>query len=83
MSRHVAKNLRARQGRWNAATQQRITVTSSLLASIKNVKMLGMQEAVTEHVEELRRREMDAARGVRWLMVAYNASGKIVSLMLN
>ncbi|ROV96362.1 hypothetical protein VPNG_09065 [Cytospora leucostoma] len=80
MSRHVAKNLRARQGKWNAATQQRITVTSSLLASIKNVKMLGMQEAVTEHVEELRRREMDAARGVRWLMVAYNASANALGM---
>ncbi|KAK7743466.1 hypothetical protein SLS53_004000 [Cytospora paraplurivora] len=80
MSRHVAKNLRARQGKWNAATQQRIAVTSSLLASIKNVKMLGMQEAVTEHVEELRRREMDAARGVRWLMVAYNASANALGM---
>lgn len=67
---------RHEQGKWNAATQQRISVTSSMLGAIKNIKMLGMQQTVADHVEDLRKQELAAARGVRWLMVAYNASGK-------
>lgn len=76
VSRYVAIHLKAEQGKWNTATQQRLSVTSSMLGSMKNTKMLGMQQAVANHVEDLRRREMNAAKGVRWLMVAYNASGE-------
>lgn len=76
VSRYVAINLKAEQGKWNRATQQRLSVTSSMLGAMKNIKMLGMQQTIASHVEDLRRQEMDAARGVRWLMVAYNASGE-------
>lgn len=50
-----------------------------MLGAMKNIKMLGMQEPVTDHAEDLRQQEMNAAKGVRWLMVAYNASGKLSS----
>ncbi|KUI57164.1 Multidrug resistance-associated protein 1 [Cytospora mali] len=80
MSRYVTKHLKAEQGKWNTATQQRISATSSMLASIKNIKMLGFQEAMVNHIEDLRRQEMDAARGVRWLMVAYNASANALGM---
>lgn len=43
--------------------------------------MLGMQQIVEEHIDNLRRQELDAAQGVRWLMVAYNASGEPASLI--
>lgn len=76
MSRYVAKTLKPAQGKWNKATQQRISVINSMLGSVKNIKMLGLQQSVTSHVEELRNREMHAAAGVRWLSVAYNASGE-------
>lgn len=79
MSRHVAIHLKAEQGMWNATTQKRISVTSSMLGAIKNIKMLGMQQPISDHVEDLRVREMGAAKGVRWLMVAYNASGEPLS----
>lgn len=77
VSRYVAIHLKAEQGKWNTATQQRISVTSSMLGAMKNIKMLGMQQTVADHVENLRQQEMNAAKGVRWLMVAYNASGKL------
>lgn len=79
MSRYVAVNLKAEQGKWNTANQQRISVTSSTLGAMKNIKMLGMQQPVADHIEDLRRQEMNAAKGVRWLMVAYNASGELSS----
>lgn len=47
-----------------------------MLGSIKNIKMLGLQQSIVNHVEDLRNQEMHAAAGVRWLSVAYNASGK-------
>lgn len=58
------------------ATQQRISFTNSTLGSIKNIKMLGMQQAVAGRIEDLRQHEIDAARGVRLLAVQYGASGK-------
>lgn len=76
MSRYVAKTLSPAQGRWNKATQQRISVINSMLGSIKNIKMLGLQRSVMDHVEDLRNQEIVAAAGVRWLSVAYNASGQ-------
>lgn len=76
MSLYVAKTLKPAQGKWNKATQQRISVINSVLGCVKNIKMLGLQQSVTSHVEELRDQEMNAAAGVRWLSVAYNASGE-------
>lgn len=38
--------------------------------------MLGMQQAVADRIRDLRRNEIDAARGVRLLTVQYGASGK-------
>lgn len=55
VSRYVAINLKVEQGRWNKATQQRISATSSMLGAMKNIKMLGMQESVASHVQDLRK----------------------------
>jgi ABC-type multidrug transport system fused ATPase/permease subunit len=76
-SKYVAKNLKTRQSDWNAATQRRLAVTSAVLGSMRDVKMLGMQGAAEEHILRLRHEEMDKARRVRWMMVVYNASGKL------
>lgn len=77
VSRYVAQHLKPEQGKWNVATQQRISFTNSILSSIKNIKMLGMQQAVADRIQDLRKHEMDAARGVRLLTVQYGASGKL------
>lgn len=77
MSRYVAQHLKPEQGKWNVATQQRISFTNSVLSSIKNIKMLGMQQAVADRIESLRKHEIDTARGVRLLSVQYGASGKL------
>jgi ABC-type multidrug transport system fused ATPase/permease subunit len=76
-STYVAKNLKARQSGWNEATQRRLAVTSAVLGSMRDVKMLGMQDAAEENILRLRREEMDRARRVRWMMVVYNASGEL------
>ncbi|KAI1383398.1 ABC transporter [Hypoxylon trugodes] len=74
MSQYVAKNLRSRMGSWNDATQARISMTSATVGAIKNIKMLGLQDAISARIEQLRQNELHTASGVRWMMVAYNAS---------
>lgn len=74
MSRYVAKNLRSRQGGWNEATQNRISMTSAAISAIKNVKMLGLQDVISERIQRLRQTELHMASRVRWMTVAYNAS---------
>lgn len=75
MSRFVAKNLQPRQKAWNNATQSRIAATSSMLSSMKIVKMLGMQHNLTNRIQALRNDELFSASKLRWVMVYYNASG--------
>ncbi|KAI1135027.1 ABC transporter [Hypoxylon sp. FL0543] len=74
VSQYVAKNLRPRQGQWNEATQRRISMTSAAISAIKNIKMLGLQRAISARIESLREKELRMASKVRWMMVAYNAS---------
>ncbi|CRG86131.1 Multidrug resistance-associated protein 6 [Talaromyces islandicus] len=80
MSRFVAKNLRPRQKKWNNATQSRIAATSSVLSSMKIVKLLGMQQNLTDRIQGLRKEELFSASKLRWIMVYYNASANAVGL---
>lgn len=80
MSQYVAKNLRPRQGNWNRATQNRISMTTTVIGAMKHVKMLGLQNRMSAAVENLRRIELQMARKVRWLMVAYNASANALGM---
>ncbi|KAI8961398.1 P-loop containing nucleoside triphosphate hydrolase protein [Daldinia sp. FL1419] len=74
VSQFVAKNLRSRQSGWNEATQDRISMTSTAIGAIKNVKMLGLQDVISERIQRLREAELYMASRVRWMTVAYNAS---------
>jgi len=76
MSKYVAKHLRPKMQGWMDATQARISMTSSILGSMKSVKMVGISEAVLICLQEMRSHEFYKANSVRWMMVAYNASGK-------
>ncbi|KAI1875114.1 uncharacterized protein JN550_002543 [Neoarthrinium moseri] len=81
MSQFVARNLRGRQAAWNNATQNRISMTSNVLSTIKNVKMLGLQVNIVSYIERLRQIEINTmARRVRWMMVAYNASANALGI---
>lgn len=75
MSAYVAKHLQNRQKSWNMATQKRIALTTTFLDMIKNVKTLGMSGILESRVQGLRQDEIDMSKRLRWIMVAYNASG--------
>lgn len=80
MSKHLANNLQEKQKDWNLATQKRLAMTTSMLGSMKSLKMLGITPYTESMVHSLRLEELDMAKKVRWMMVAYNASGKSLSL---
>jgi ATP-binding cassette subfamily C (CFTR/MRP) protein 1 len=77
MSRYVAKHLQPRQKAWNKSTQSRVAATSSMLSSMKVIKMLGFQNYLAHRIQELRKGELFAASKLRWVMVYYNASGSL------
>jgi len=76
MSRYVAKNLQPGQKAWNTATQRRVAATSSMLSSMKAIKMMGLQGCMVNRLLYLREKELETASRVRWIMVYYNASGQ-------
>ena len=75
MSRFVVKHLQPTQTAWNKATQDRIAATSSMLQTMKVIKMLGFQNYLSRRIQKLREMELHTASKLRWVMVYYNASG--------
>ncbi|KAF5984310.1 ABC transporter [Fusarium coicis] len=80
MSRYLAKNLQGKQKAWNEATQRRISLTASALSSMKVMKMLGLTRQTEALLQKLRAQELEMARKVRWMMVAYNASANALGI---
>ncbi|KAF5718710.1 multidrug resistance-associated 1 [Fusarium mundagurra] len=80
MSRYMAKNLQSKQKAWNEATQRRISLTASALSSMKVMKMLGLFRKTEALLQDLRARELEMAKKVRWMMVAYNASANALGI---
>lgn len=82
VSQYVAQNIRARQKGWNTATQTRISTLSSVLGSMKSVKAMGLSGFLGDYVTGLRQKEIERSKHVRWMNVAYNASGMLLTWSL-
>ncbi|PTB62192.1 P-loop containing nucleoside triphosphate hydrolase protein [Trichoderma citrinoviride] len=80
MSRYLAKNLQSKQKSWNEATQRRLSMTTSMLSSMKSLKMLGVAPYTENLIRNLRLQELAKAKRVRWMMVAYNASANALGI---
>ncbi|KAJ5721180.1 ATP-binding cassette transporter [Penicillium malachiteum] len=80
MSVYVARNLEGKQKDWNLATQKRIAVITSTLSGIKSLKMLGMEDAIQTQISYLRKQELHTSKGMRWILVAYNASANALGI---
>ncbi|KAL7815012.1 P-loop containing nucleoside triphosphate hydrolase protein [Trichoderma aethiopicum] len=80
MSRYLAKNLQSKQKSWNEATQKRLSMTTSMLSSMKSLKMLGVAPYTEKLIRSLRLQELAMAKRVRWMMVAYNASANALGI---
>lgn len=57
------------QVKWMAVLEKRVAVTSSLLGSIKGVKMLGWSRKASELIQDLRLAEIASARSFRLMLL--------------
>lgn len=65
VSAHIAKRIGPRQGRWVKAIQRRVGITSSILRSMKSVKMMGLSNNLSKTLDEQRIRELNLCKGFR------------------
>jgi hypothetical protein len=75
MSAYVAKHLENRQKSWNEATHNRLATTTAAIEGMKSLKMMGMEGAIQTQILHLRSNEIQTSKRLRWILVAYNASG--------
>ncbi|KAH8899624.1 hypothetical protein GQ53DRAFT_873990 [Thozetella sp. PMI_491] len=61
----VGKVIGTRITRWLAAIQRRVGLTADIISNITTVKMLGMQESVTDQVQRSRASEINGSKQVR------------------
>lgn len=67
----VAKTIGQHQKNWNAAIQERVKNTSSILGSMKAVKISGLTQTVEATIQREREHELQTSRpfftGIMWL----------------
>ncbi|RLL96888.1 hypothetical protein CFD26_106852 [Aspergillus turcosus] len=61
----IAKYIPQRQREWGAAIQKRVTLTSSVLRNMKSVKMMGLQETISQMIQSARVYELDLSKRYR------------------
>ncbi|WQF84421.1 Putative AAA+ ATPase domain, ABC transporter type 1, transmembrane domain-containing protein [Colletotrichum destructivum] len=66
---------------WNEEIQKRITVTSDVLGSIKEAKMLGMVALLQQAIQDLRISELARAKRYRALITYMNMLGNTPSMV--
>lgn len=70
-----------RQKIWNGAIQRRIGMTSTMLSSMKNVKMMGLSEIMGLKIQEQRTHELKKATGYRWTVLGTNVACKLDGIL--
>ncbi|OGM47734.1 ABC transporter [Aspergillus bombycis] len=71
-SLYLARFMGRGRREWNQAVQKRVTHTSSILSLMKEVKMLGLTEAVSKRIQHLRVLELDLSKKFR-VMTAWTS----------
>lgn len=77
LSSPVAKQIRVRQKVYMGATQKRVAMSSSMLGSMKSLKMMGLSDIIQASIQSQRVLEISLAKRFRWLMVAMNVIGNL------
>lgn len=69
-SSQIAKYARPRQRLWMQAIQTRTGAISELLASMKGVKMLGLESRISRRVQGLREKELEISKRYRKVQIS-------------
>lgn len=68
----ISKSIGGRQKVWVEAVQKRIAITSSVLADMRSVKMMGLTRVLTSMVQQHRVEETHRMAAYRWSIVWQN-----------
>jgi ATP-binding cassette subfamily C (CFTR/MRP) protein 1 len=66
-----------RQRTWAEATEQRLSITSSILGTMKGVKMMGLSEKAGDMLQYERIKETRKMEKLHWIIVWENVVGKL------
>jgi ATP-binding cassette subfamily C (CFTR/MRP) protein 1 len=81
MSASVGQTIGQRQKAWSQATQKRIAMTSSMLGSVKALKMMGLSDIIESNVRAQRVDEISVAADFRWMLVYFNVAANSVLIL--
>lgn len=73
---------KAYQGVWLKKIQKRIGITSSMLGSIKSIKMAGLTDRLSFIIQDLRVEEVNSARPFRMLGALTSSVGTFFALIV-
>lgn len=62
---------------WNQGVQKRVAQTSSMLAQMKGVKMMGLSDYILGSIQGFRIYEVNLSKKFRMMVVWLNAIGKM------
>jgi ATP-binding cassette subfamily C (CFTR/MRP) protein 1 len=71
----ISKRMSPRQGAWVQAVQSRVGSASFILGSIKSIKLAGLTISMLNLLQLERKKELDLAKRLRWLMVITTTIG--------
>lgn len=69
---YIAPRMRETQRLWVQAVQERVNFTAGILKVMRQVKMLGIERAITDKIHRFRELELSASKPFRLLIVAVN-----------
>ncbi|KAJ9640194.1 hypothetical protein H2204_003419 [Knufia peltigerae] len=68
----ITASIGGQAGAWAAAVQQRISLTAGVLSSLKSVRMLGIEKAMSRMIQDERHNELRLQAKFRWSTVWLN-----------
>lgn len=71
----IAGSIGQRQQNWNTAIQDRVRDTSSMLGSIKAIKMSGLATTVASNIQNQRKQELQISRPFLKAIIWLNGLG--------
>ncbi|OGM42473.1 hypothetical protein ABOM_008319 [Aspergillus bombycis] len=80
-STQIAKVMRGRQQRWLEAVRKRVGLTSSLLTSIKGLKMMSMTARIGGKIQDLRSAEIRKAKSYLRIECLMNICANVSTLL--
>jgi len=77
----IAHLIPARLKQWTQATQDRTSLTSSILSNIRSIKMTGATPEVKSAIQTAREHELDRSAHFRWFVAFMNLFGALPKLL--